>query len=115
MIKIPDALPNPWILNSGAPQPRGEPAHTNAAQPVGSPNLSDGVLFSSLSSEESDPSVTLDYAPSESVSHIHNRDHGELLRELDELIRANDLTCEKSLVEIAEDDDVPLFLRRKVG
>ena len=73
MVEIPDSIPNPWISNSnsGAPQPRGEPAPTNAAQPAGSPNLSDGVAYRSLPSGESDPSVTLDCTPSESISHIH--------------------------------------------
>jgi hypothetical protein len=31
------------ILNSGAPQPRGEPAQTDATQPAGSPTITDDI------------------------------------------------------------------------
>lgn len=33
-----EVAPIPSDTNSGAPQPRGEPAQTNATQPAGSPN-----------------------------------------------------------------------------
>ena len=38
------------------------------------------------------------------------RSHEDLVRELDELIRANDRECEEN--HIAEHDPIPLFLQR---
>lgn len=39
--------------------------------------------------------------------------HTRQLAEIERLLRLNDTSCERSLVEIAaEQDDVPLFLRR---
>lgn len=39
--------------------------------------------------------------------------HAQQLAEIERLLRLNDMSCERSLVEIAaEEDDVPLFLRR---
>jgi hypothetical protein len=40
-------------------------------------------------------------------------DHAQQLAEIERLLRLNDTSCERSLVEIAaEEDDVPLFLRQ---
>lgn len=40
------------------------------------------------------------------------RSHEDMVRELDELLRANDRTCEKSDNEIWADEEPPMFLRR---
>ena len=55
--------------------------------------------------------MTLDCPPAEPI----DRAHRELLRELGELIRANDLTCEKSFDEIAADEEPPIFLKQARG
>lgn len=44
---------------------------------------------------------------------VHDHSHAHQLAEIERLLRLNDTSCEKSLVEIAaEEDDVPLFLRQ---
>lgn len=55
---------------------------------------------------ESDPVVMQDSAP---VDHF-SRSHEDLVRELDELIRANDRLIE--LGEQEEEEAIPLFLQR---
>lgn len=133
---IPPILPNPFIFPlrltdpvsatraadtaaAAALKPHKHHPLGAAAAPIQSSDVrtsesSAGAPKNSLPLGESDPVVMQDWASAELQHHSISaiRSHEDMVRELDELLRANDRTCEKSDNEIWADEEPPMFLRR---